>query len=333
MNLEPLRGLTFGANVSGLTMHEINAGDWSRIEVGLADFGLLRLRGQQFDARSVAAFARRFGELEGDIGEARGISNKGEDAAPLDMGDPAWLTRAYPTRYWHADGTFNRVAPRVCVLAGAAIPAAGACTEFADMCAAWDMLDHAQQRELEPLTCFHSNLVGSTRVLPAAHALVLESQLHPAPVDGSYGLGYRTEVPLRSLVRRHPGNGRKVLAIGRHAFGVVGLDPEASDQLLRGLEARACQPPRVFRQEWWVGDVVVFDNRRVLHRAEACAETGDERLLLNCRVKGDPVHDAGLDTPEAQASAACQHAELQRLRRAKRLGQAKGLGRAGDAAV
>ena len=139
MNLEPLRGLTFGANVSGLTMHEINAGDWSRIEVGLADFGLLRLRGQQFDARSVAAFARRFGELEGDIGEARGISNKGEDAAPLDMGDPAWLTRAYPTRYWHADGTFNRVAPRVCVLAGAAIPAAGACTEFADMCAAWDM--------------------------------------------------------------------------------------------------------------------------------------------------------------------------------------------------
>ena len=73
-------------------------------------------------------------------------------------------------------------------------------------------------------------------------------------------------------------------------------------------------------------------SRSAEHR-EACAETGGERLLLNCRVKGDPVHDAGLDTPEAQASAACQHAELQRLRRAKRLGQAKGLGRAGDAAV
>ena len=317
MKFEPLADLTLGAEVVGARFDVVSAEAWHELEQALGRFGLLRFRDQRFDARSVATFARRFGELEGDIDEARPISNKRDDAAPLDTADPAWLTRAYPTRFWHTDGTFNRVAPRICILAGAAVPAAGASTEFADMCAAWDALDGNRQRMLAGMTCFHSNLVGSTRVLPPENAKILESQLHPEPVDGQYVLGYRDEVPLRPLVRTHPVNGRNVLAVGRHTFGASGLDPAASDELLRGLEEDACRPPRVYRHDWRVGDVLVFDNRRVLHRAEPYAETGEERLLLNCRVKGDPELDAGLDVPEAADSAARQHAELLRLRAAK----------------
>ena len=122
MELKPLADVTFGAHVANAQIGALAEGDWPLVEAGLAEFGLLHFHGQRFDARAVATFGKRFGALEGDLAEARGISNKREDAAPLSDRDPAWLTRAYPTRFWHADGTFNEVAPRVCILAGAAIP-------------------------------------------------------------------------------------------------------------------------------------------------------------------------------------------------------------------
>ena len=52
--------------------------------------------------------------------------------------DPTWLTLSYPTRYWHADGTFGAIPPKVCMLGAAAVATEGGQTEFADMTAAYD---------------------------------------------------------------------------------------------------------------------------------------------------------------------------------------------------
>ena len=90
-----------------------------------------------------------------------------------------------------------------------------------------------------------------------------------------------------------------------------------SEGFLNELETFACRPPRVYEHKWQVGDLIVFDNRRLLHRACPYDEQGETRELLNCRITGDAQTDAGLTTVEAQRSVEVQRAELARLRRRK----------------
>ena len=82
------------------------------------------------------------------------------------------------------------------------------------------------------------------------------------------------------------------------------------------LEEGACQPPRVYEHSWEVGQLIVWDNFRSLHRVRPYDEGAEERELLNCRILGDPATDAGLRTAEAapERSIRMQRAELNRLR-------------------
>jgi alpha-ketoglutarate-dependent taurine dioxygenase len=94
------------------------------------------------------------------------------------------------------------------------------------------------------------------------------------------------DAPVRPLVKVHPVTGRRSLFIGRHAYGIPGLEPEESVQLLDELVRFACQPPRVHRHRWQPGDVAVWDNRCVLHRARPF-DPGEARYMVHTRVAGD----------------------------------------------
>src|SRR6202022_998872 len=87
--------------------------------------------------------------------------------------------------------------------------------------------------------------------------------------NGGYvGYGYHDgETPLRPLVKVHPETGRPNLLIGRHAHAIPGMDPAESERFLDRLNDEACQPPRVCHHHWEVGDAVIWDNRRLMHRA------------------------------------------------------------------
>jgi alpha-ketoglutarate-dependent taurine dioxygenase len=212
------------------------------------------------------------------------------------------------------DGTFNPVPPKICLLSAMSMPARGGQTVFADMCAAYDALDGPTQERIADLSAYHSNLIGTTRVLPQPNQADLARLVGDAPKDGYYGLRYRADAPLRPLVKTHPVTGRPALFVGRHAFGIPGMSAEASESLLKELERSACRPPRIYEHEWRLGDLIVFDNRRLLHRACIYDERRETRELLNCRIAGDAQTDAGLATLEAQRSVEVQRAELARLR-------------------
>jgi alpha-ketoglutarate-dependent taurine dioxygenase len=92
------------------------------------------------------------------------------------------------------------------------------------------------------------------------------------------------------LVKVHPVTGRKSLFIGRHAYGIPGLVPEESEELLDDLVTFACQTPRTYSHAWQPGDVVVWDNRCVLH----CVRPFDHRearVMKHTRVAGDPASE------------------------------------------
>ena len=100
--------------------------------------------------------------------------------------------------------------------------------------------------------------------------------------------GYQaTKAPLRPLLKVHPETGRPALFIGRHAYDIPGLEPAESEALLDRLLDEACQSPRLHRHEWQPGDLAIWDNRCVLHRAHPY-DHSEPRLMKHTRIAGDP---------------------------------------------
>jgi alpha-ketoglutarate-dependent taurine dioxygenase len=114
--------------------------------------------------------------------------------------------------------------------------------------------------------------------------------------DGQYnGYGLHAgPVPLRPLVKTHPETGRKSLLIGRHAHNIPGMDGLESERFLEGLVAFACQPPRIYHHAWTPGDVVVWDNRCLLHQATPWDMT-QRRIMWHSRIAGDPQSEAAVN--------------------------------------
>ena len=93
----------------------------------------------------------------------------------------------------------------------------------------------------------------------------------------------------------HPATGQKTLYIGRHAYGIPGISEAESEKLLDDLLTFACQPPRTYMHDWAPGDIVVWDNRCVLHRARPY-DYSKARVMRHTRIAGDPKTETALNT-------------------------------------
>ena len=167
------------------------------------------------------------------------------------------------------------------MLSARKVVSGGGETGWADMRAAYDALDTDMRERIAGLSAYHSLFHSQARVGQAGESMVngLAALLGDAPdaddaaTAGEKASGYVPHAledknpPLRPLVKVHPVTGRPALFIGRHAYGIPGLSEGASEQLLDELIDFACRPPRVLEHCWEVGDLAIWDNRCVLHRA------------------------------------------------------------------
>jgi alpha-ketoglutarate-dependent taurine dioxygenase len=174
---------------------------------------------------------------------------------------------------WHTDSSYMPLAAKASILSAHVVPSAGGQTEWADMRAAYDALDEVTKARIAELSAYHSLYYSQGRIG------------HQGVVGSSYGF-HTDDPPLRPLVKVHPVTGRKSLFIGRHAYGIPGLAPDESEKLLDGLVTFACQAPRTYSHAWQPGDVVVWDNRCVLHRARPF-DHGEPRVMKHTRVAGE----------------------------------------------
>jgi alpha-ketoglutarate-dependent taurine dioxygenase len=180
---------------------------------------------------------------------------------------------------WHTDSSYMPRSAKASILSAHVVPPEGGETEWADMRAAYADLDAELRARVTALSAFHSIRYSQAR---AGYASISR---------GSYGYDV-AEPPLRPLVKVHPQTGRPALFIGRHAHAIPGLDPRESESLLDALLEFACRPPRTHRHRWSPGDIAVWDNRCVLHRA--CAyDYRQRRLMKHTRVSGDASEIAG----------------------------------------
>ena len=283
-SIRPLSDKTFGAVVTDICLSELDANTFSRVYQYWLEYALLIFPGQHLSDAEQTAFARRFGELVEGL-EAVELSNVLPDGTLRDAPDDDMMKIIRGNMHWHQDNTYMPLQAKGAVFSAKVVPTAQGDTAFADMRAAWDALDDQTREKLAPLSASHS-LAHSQRELGE------ETKSSDSEYVG-YGLDV-SEVPRRPLLKVHPETGRKTLAVGRHAFGVTGMSEEESASLLNDLiDFAVGEESRTYQHRWSQGDVVVWDNRCLLHRA--CAwDYSEPRVMLHSRIAGDPISEAAM---------------------------------------
>lgn len=225
---------TLGATITGVDLSHLDDDTWGQIEAAFNQYALLVFPGQNLTEDQQTAFARRFGEIEnlvpGENMPSVPLSNQNPDGSVIGS-DEAFFKTLRGNENWHTDSSYMPLAAKASVLSAQVVPPTGGETEWADMRAAWDALDDDRKVQVTPLAAYHSLYYSQ-----AEAGFVIET---------GAGYGYHTKgAPLRGLTKDHPVTGRTALFIGRHAYGIPGLDAGASKQLLTELVDFACQSPR-----------------------------------------------------------------------------------------
>ena len=301
LRIEPANA-TLGATVTGVRLAALTPAEWGCIEDAFHAHAVLIFPGQHLSGENQATFARRFGELsiEGQL-----FTNENADGSLRPADDPVMLLLR-GSEGWHTDSSFQHLSAKVSMLSARKVVSQGGETGWADMRAAYDALDADMRERVSGLTAYHSLFHSQARVGQGGQSMVnglaeLRRDVRNADdaTPGGTASGYAPDEaddrgpPLRPLVKVHPVTGRPALCIGRHAYGIPSLAEEASEQLLNELIDFACRRPRVLEHRWSVGDLAIWDNRCVLHRARPW-DFSEPRMMFHTRVEGDPATETSL---------------------------------------
>lgn len=274
--LHPLFGGEIGEVDTGAPMDDATFG---KIRAALDEYSVLVFHDQSLDDDKQIAFSRRFGPLEmtGKANPATGTpfarqSNLDIETGAMIPSDDRRMIYQKGNYLWHSDSSFKPV-PSLCSLLSARIvPPVGGDTEFATMTAAYEALTNDIKQTLEGLVAEHS-LVYSRESVTSTGVLTAEMK---AELPGAW----------QTIVRENPVNHRKAIYAGAHASHVIGWSREEGRDFIKWLNEFATRPQFVYSHAWREGDLVIWDNRAVLHRATAYDTCGHKRLMQRTTVNG-----------------------------------------------
>jgi alpha-ketoglutarate-dependent 2,4-dichlorophenoxyacetate dioxygenase len=282
----------FVGEVSGIDLtRPLSREEVAAIEAGMDRHAVLVFRDQVITDEQQMAFSRNFGAME----DARGgnitrpedrrlqvgmndVSNLGRDGQPLDRASRQRLFNL-GNMLWHSDSSFRVVPAKYSLLSARVVNPTGGNTEFADMRAAYDALDAATKAQIEDLVCEHSLMYsrGSLGLLDYSE----EERVTFRPVR-------------QRLVRTHPVTRRRSLYLSSHAGAIVGMPMPEARILLRDLTEHATQPRFVYVHRWRRWDLVMWDNRQMMHRVRRYDES-QPRDMRRTTVAGDAPTAAQID--------------------------------------
>jgi taurine dioxygenase len=243
--------------------------------------GVLVVRDQSLTPEQHLALSRRFGPLFGEAEELQDtvkkylhpdhpgiyrVSNKVEQGKPLG--------RARAGTYWHSDVSFRERPAMASLLHALEIPAYGGDTLFASMSSAYEALSASMRHLLEPLKALHDFAVAAPRSYAPQHVV-------SSDFDGQ-------NRSLHPVVITHPETGRRALFVNPgFTAGFDDFSMEESRPLLDYLYRHATGPEHVYRHRWQHGDLLIWDNRCVMHYAIADYDGLGDRHLHRTTVIAD----------------------------------------------
>jgi alpha-ketoglutarate-dependent taurine dioxygenase len=260
-----------GVEITGIDLAEpLTPGLRVLILAAFHDHHVVVFPGQALTREQQYAFATNFGEVEssGQPGSKRRevahvISNLDKDGNPVDRS-----SSPVSNYRWHTDKSWHAVPPSLTMLFGVEVPPKGGDTEFANTMLSYAELPEATKRRIAALRVVFRWGAGGGKEIAAMR--------NDPPVD-------------HPLVRTHPETGHKALYLGNHASHILGMPEADGARLLDELLQHATQRQFVYAHKWRNGDLAMWDNRCLLHRAAANYDTGRDRRILHRSVVAGTV--------------------------------------------
>ncbi len=283
-------GAALGADIEGVDLaRELPLATVDAIKQAWSDHLVLRFRAQRLDDDGLMRFSALFGELDrAPVIAAARVKLRGEDryvdsaeegnayisviSNIVENGVAIGALGAYEA-IWHTDMSYNPEPPIGSALYALEVPPAGGDTGFANMYLAYETLPEDLRRRVEGRLCRHDASRNSAGELRRGCTEVTDPRRAPG-----------ADHP---IVRTHPVTRHKALFLGRRRNAYVqGLELEDSERLLDALWAHATKPELTWYQQWRVGDLVLWDNRCVMHRRDEF-DPASRRLMHRSQIKGD----------------------------------------------
>ena len=276
VSLETRQLEPFGVEVLSLDLREpISDDEWQSLREVVTREGLVLFRDQPLEAEAQIELGLRFGEIEntsleeGPIDAATiRLSNVDESGAVLEDDDVS-MHLVSINESWHTDSSFRDMPASFSLFSGITVPEEGGDTFFASLQTGWDAIASEEQASLFELTGIHD--------YEQAYAL--------REVDMTQVFGGAAPSARHPLVRRHPETGRTGLFISEHMFGIEGMAQHEAKVLIQRLLSACVEPSRVYRHRWSVGDLLIWDNRSMLHRAQGF-DRRFPRVMHHVRIAG-----------------------------------------------
>lgn len=268
-----------GAEVMGVDLSQaLDAPTVNALRAAWLQHLVLVFPGQRLSDPQLERFSARLGSLErkplytNEVVDTTTsdyvcvISNVKIDDKPIgDLGDGEAV--------WHVDMSYIECPPSGAALYALEIPAQGGDTGFANMYLAYETLPAPLRARIESLHCKHDATRNSAGGLRRGMPDVIDPRTSPGAVH--------------PMVRTHPETGRNALFLGRRRYAyIVGLPLEDSEHLLDDVWAHATQPKFTWHHRWRTGDLVLWDNRCVMHRRDAF-DPSARRVMHRTQILGD----------------------------------------------
>jgi alpha-ketoglutarate-dependent taurine dioxygenase len=258
---------TFAAEIVGrdLTM-PLHDEELGRIDEAFVRHHVLVFRDQVLDKRAQLDVTLQFGELDvhaglnvgADIPEVHTVSNLDANGVPRKA--------SLASQMWHSDKSYRAIPSTATFLHAIDMPPGGGDTCFADTQSAFAALPAERQAHLRQLRVVHD---WGRSVARNNGGVISEKE--------------RTDWPpiAHPLIPCHPGSGREGIFIGQHASHIEGIPFAAGEALIAELLAHVTSPPFVYQHRWREGDLLMWDNRCLLHRALDNFEGDQYRRILH----------------------------------------------------
>jgi len=250
----------FGVEVHDVDLSTVDEASYDTIRALFEAHSALLFRAQDLDDAAHIRLAQFFGPLEdrnadgltgGADFKVPEVSNIREDGSTTAAADLHTLNLK-ANMLWHSDSTFLPTPALTNILIGRVVTPTGGATELASTRAGWSAMAPALKDRLREAGFWHRYSHSRARIDPELAALPM---FHKWPDR------------LWRAVWRNPVNGAEALYIASHAFAVEGMAPDEGAQLIDDALEAVTQPDFVYSHQWRAGDVLIWDQRAVLHRA------------------------------------------------------------------
>jgi taurine dioxygenase len=260
-----------GIEVTGIDLSlPLTAARREEILALFRDHPILVFRDQRLTKQQQYDFTLNFGEIEGlHVGRHTDGDRYAavHTVSNLDLdGNPSATLRDRGNYFWHSDKSYHEVPSLMTMLHAVELPPAGGETQFANTAMAYDELNPTTKYRVRGMRAVHS--WEASRIQSGSPPATEAQKAERPPVE-------------HPIVRVHPDTGRPALYLGNHASHITGMPAYQGKALLRALLDHATRPDFVYSHAWRQGDLVLWDNRCLVHRALRHPGMGDHRRVLH----------------------------------------------------